>query len=174
MSNHTFLSSFFTVCFAAIGASAQVHTSNTGAVFARDISNPALGEAYRDPSGLVWGSIVMDQGKPRIMTKYDADKYCRSVGGRLPTEGEADQLARYLGKGTNSGGSIVKGYTPYSVENFNVEVLPELSSYWFWSSSIHPSIPDDGLALYFGVFNIYFLYINSGSLGPVRCVGSRL
>ncbi len=43
-------------------------TSNIGAVFVRDASIPALGEAYKDPSGLIWGSIVSTKMGGKMIT----------------------------------------------------------------------------------------------------------
>ncbi len=96
--------------------------SKAGAEFNRDVSQPALGEAYRDPSGLIWGNII------NRMNQYDADKYCKAVGARLPTKSEFEQLAKYLGYRTSG------GYNPYLADGRS-DVLPGLSQYVFWSSS---------------------------------------
>ena len=106
---------------------------NTGAIFAGDISVPALGEAYRDPSGLIWGRMIMGQGRNKhIMSQYDADRNCKAVGARLPTKEELEQLAKYLGKGT------AQSYSPY-LKDGKTDFLPGLG-YSFWSSSINPDV----------------------------------
>lgn len=121
-------------------------TSRTGAVFMRDASNSALGEAYKDQLGLIWGSPVMAQGEVSRMSQYDADKYCKDIGARLPTKEDFEQLANFLGEGT------ANGYGPYLADN-KTDLLPGLSGNNFWSSSIeankyetaHVFISKDGL-----------------------------
>lgn len=150
-------------------ASDDQRVSSTGAVFNRDISIPALGEAYRDPSGLIWGSIVMAQGKVNAMTQYSADKYCKDVGARLPTKEEFEQLAKYLGNGT------AQGYSPYLADG-KTDFLPGLTSYsnyTFWSSSVYPT---HGLFAF--VFHGYTgdassHYYRDFSYKSVRCVAGR-
>ena len=102
--------------------------SNTGAVFNLDTSIPALGEAYRDPSGVIWGSAAIREGQIQTMNFWDADKFCKESGTRLPTIWEYDQLARYLGYETS------QGYSPYLADG-QTDFLSALSHYWFWSSS---------------------------------------
>lgn len=140
----------------------QRRVSITGAVFTGDTSVPALGEAYRDPdpSGLIWGSIAMAQGKVNKMNQSLAERYCKEGGARLPTKEELEQLAKYLGKGT------VQGYSPYLADG-KTEFLPGLSSYSIWSSS---SIDSYFVHIFSGG------YITSGlraTKGAVLCVADR-
>ena len=103
--------------------------SSTGAKFTGDTSNPALGEAYKDESGLIWGSAVTADGRISRMSQKNAAKYCNDRGARLPTIEEFMQLAVYLGRGT------AHGYSPFLADR-KTELLPGLSSgRWFWSSS---------------------------------------
>ncbi len=104
--------------------------SNTGAVFTRDTSNPDLGEAYSDPSGIIWGSIVTVSPN-NTLNHYDALKYCRARRARLPTKEEFEQLAKYLGEGT------AQRYSPFLADG-KTDLLPGLSNHSFWSSSIDP------------------------------------
>ena len=101
---------------------------NTGAVFTRDTSIPSLGEAFRDPSGLIWGSMVLASGKPNYKTRFDAKIYCQAGGARLPTIEEFLQLANYLGRGTS------QGYSPF-LSDGKTDFLPGLSETWFWTNS---------------------------------------
>lgn len=94
------------------------------AVFVRDTTNSLIGEAYKDPSGLIWGSLV-----PQKMNQYDADKYCLSLGARLPTRHEFIRLARFLGNDTTF------GYNPYLAKDSSTYLLPGLSEYWYWTST---------------------------------------
>jgi len=143
----------------------DLRVSTTGAVFTRDASVPAFGEAYRDPSGLIWGSIVIAQGE--VNTEYDADRYCKDRGGRLPTAREFQQLANYLGKGS------ALGYSPYLAYGKKIDFLPGLSSYWFWSWSDNPN--HSYYAYYFNGYTGYFTYflIRDVSNSAVRCVAGR-
>lgn len=72
--------------------------SSTGAIFVRDNSFPAFGEAYRDPSNLIWGDAIMGKDGSPWMTHYRAEGFCRESGGRLPTREEFTRLVKELGK----------------------------------------------------------------------------
>ncbi len=101
--------------------------SSIGTIFTRDTSKPALGEAYRDPSGLIWGSIVRLEGKVNKMVQRDAESYCISSGARLPTRSDVYQLEKFLGEGTTT------GYSPFLVDGIT-EVLPDFTTQWIWLS----------------------------------------
>ncbi len=137
--------------------------SVTGAVFTREISNPALGETYRDPSGLIWGSnVTTPQGKIKYMTQHDAEKYCQSIGAQLPTKEEFKQLATYLGQDT------ARGYDPYTVDG-KTEVLPGIVNYWFWSAAVNTTLGVDAWLFYGSHGNLLNFYRDNAF--AVRCVG---
>ncbi len=147
--------------------------SNIGAIFTRDTSNPALGEAYKDPSGLIWGSIVKSEDWNAIkgrsaINQYDVDTYCKANGARLPTEKEFELLAAYLGKYSE------QGYSPFLADG-KTDLLPGLSSYWFWSSSLNQNGPD--IALLFNGSDGYMVNGVDRSItfiyGAGRCVADR-
>ncbi len=72
--------------------------SSIGSIFTRNTSNLALGEAYTDPSGLIWGATARDaQGQIRMMNQQAAVDYCKTIGARLPTIYEFVQLTKYRG-----------------------------------------------------------------------------
>jgi len=87
----------------------ETQTTKTGAVFTLDRSNPYLGEAWKDPSGLIWGDIArkrpaldyfcyeVKEGEVCNMSHEAAITYCRIIGGRLPTVREFAQLGVYMG-----------------------------------------------------------------------------
>lgn len=142
--------------------------SVSGVEFARDSSIPFLGEAFRDPSGLIWGSPVTEaDGRIKTMTQKDALAYCHSGGARLPTKSEFDQLAGHLGKGT------ANGYSPF-VSGGWPQVLPGLFNYWFWSASIASHYTGYGYVFsggkgYIGYYYedmVFGIWLNF----PVRCV----
>jgi len=102
----------------------------TGAVFTCDRTQIYLGDAWRDPSGLIWGDIARNvKGEAQYMKHAVATDYCVSIGARLPTMEEFTQLREYMGWGTP------QGYVP--------QALPNLSNYGFWSS------PHSGDSAYF-------------------------
>jgi formylglycine-generating enzyme required for sulfatase activity len=137
--------------------------SSTGAVFTRDTSVPSLGEAYRDPAGLIWGSIVRLNGQVKTMSQYEADKYCKSLGARLPTKEEFERLARYL---------TAQKYSPYLV-GADGDVLPGLTGYPFWSSSLNPRNGGGVNAFGFSGSSGGFLNVSPLFDYSVRCVAIR-
>jgi len=59
-------------------------TSTTGAVFTQIINHPELGDAWLDPSGLIWGDTPLDSdGNPINLNHADATQYCAKIGARL-------------------------------------------------------------------------------------------
>lgn len=127
--------------------SSDVEVTETGKKFFRDTSQPKLGKAWRDESGLVWGSIVMHEVRADnpfrnevpwyknvifYMDHYEATNYCASIGGRLPTVEEFIRLREDMGAkaGTH------EGYQP--------QILPGAyygpwDTHWLWSSSDDPN-----------------------------------
>lgn len=100
--------------------------TKSGAVFVLDTSNPALGEAWRDPSGVIWGDVAKNQDQTTmLMDSYSAEKYCRTLGARIPDVDEVERLGRYFGSKPNS----LDGYEPQVLPNPNEN---------FWSSIVYP------------------------------------
>ncbi len=133
----TFIFILFSVSFSALaGQAAVTHLSKVGSVFSLDPSHPALGEAYRDPQGLLWGDMVTYQTTVWNMTQYEAQDYCASLGARLPTKEEFRQLSMDLGF------KHTQGYSPY-MQDGKTEVIPNLVGHWYWSSSIFPFNSDN-------------------------------
>lgn len=133
--------------------------TNTGAAFSQDTTFLLLGEAWRDPNGLIWGDTVTESGRDiRPMNYPDANHYCASIGARLPTKDEFNKLREYMGW-TSEG-----GYSP--------QVLPHFSDYyWFWSSTPFPDDPD--FAYGFSSFQGEFDYDLINNAYAVRCVLRR-
>lgn len=140
----------------------QIVSSRTGAVFTRDVSVPALEEAYRDPSGLIWGSIVLTEGKVKMMSQYDAYKYCKDLGVRLPNKEEFKQLSKYLGEDSN------QRYSPYLVDG---DERIDFLSNTFWSSSTNTNGSNSGYAFKGLVAHIFLSY--NGYHAAVRCVAGH-
>jgi hypothetical protein len=107
------------------------HISVTGAIFTRDTSNPALGEAYRDPSGLIWGNPFKD-GDRTTLSYAAAEEYCKNAGGRLPTAVEFQRLrSEYLGYDAYA---TETHYNPFLADG-KTDVLPGLSRSFFWGKA---------------------------------------
>jgi hypothetical protein len=85
----------------------------------------SLGEAWRDPSGIVWGDIVRGpDGEVVYLTQIQALTACEMMGARLPTQKEFMELRKFLGA---FGVDMIAGYTP--------QILPRLDRHYFWTSS---------------------------------------
>ena len=130
------------LCSCLISEAAD-HVSISGEVFTEDHSLPSLGEAYRDPGDLVWGSPLREaDGKVKKLSQYAASAACRSLGARLPTKPEFERLRFFLSK--DYSGEGVRTYSPYERSTLerggNLEVLPELSGNFspgnhYWSEA---------------------------------------
>jgi hypothetical protein len=110
--------------------------SSTGAVFTLNLTHPELGDAYQDPSGLIWGDLVI-VNKHVVQANYSqASAYCKDIGARLPTLQEFLNLAKYLGAGTK------KGYNPSTSDGQDTMLLG-LPYYWYWTSTPYWFRPKD-------------------------------
>lgn len=133
--------------------------------FVRDTSNPALGEAWRDESGLIWGDAVQDmdgqlmrriqssefenqarraEGKELLPVDYQgAKEYCERIGASLPTRDEYESLFYYMGTCRSSypcrEGAV---YTPQVLPHFNPAENNSGHSYIFWTSTVSYNFVD--------------------------------
>jgi hypothetical protein len=170
----------------------EERTTKVGIKFIRDRTrdNYAFREAYRDPSGVIWGTPILDDdGDPVEVKIAEAQMICATAGGRLPTRLEVNRLYANLGRPNRIVWSI-KEYT--MVPGTNLEFLPGLTSRTdFWLSFPEeknlivpeekrlivpvekPAFPEDK---YLGVFsgdnlNVYYgPTITKNSHYAVRCV----
>jgi len=116
-------------------------------------------------TGLVWGSVVMDQGKVVTLKLSEAENYCASDNGRLPTEMEFEELNKYLYFTKEYGLQMIEG-KPYA--------LPRLSVHdHHWSSSQTPW--DSGLAYTFayGDFGAFGQFTRDLAEAAVLCIYDR-
>jgi hypothetical protein len=71
-----------------------VVTTINGCKFKRDNFNPALGETWKSPKGVVWGELELNaDGSPALLGIEKAFNLCAAKGGRLPTKEEWKELA---------------------------------------------------------------------------------
>ncbi len=85
------------ILYEARAGERSIRKKNT---FERDRSNPKLGEAWKDPKGVIWGDVVTNEDEsPKLMTLGGAINYCHSIGAELPDEGHYLYLATSLGGG---------------------------------------------------------------------------
>lgn len=144
------------------GLDGLVRQGPTGAVFTRvTFPGPAWENAWRDPTGLVWGNTI-DEPFSRRSTQETAAEYCHTQGGRLPTAREAALVASAMGargvRNANEGLSphpnsgqraegermARDGYDRafltstdafyYSERGFVQEVIPNFGPHVFWTS----------------------------------------
>lgn len=112
----------------------DVKISTKGFLFIRDKNHPRMGEAWRDPSGLVWG-------EPKYAGSLkQAISYCHGIGAELASGDDFTNLSGYL-----------RDYTkkPYDYEAVLPNFLPggrEPAMYWRkpgsiqgWINLIHAS-----------------------------------
>lgn len=73
-------------------------TSVNGCKFVRDTFNPALGEAWRSPRGIVWGDFEVNaDGSPVVLNSEEAIKFCAKKGTRLPSRADWNELIGCVG-----------------------------------------------------------------------------
>jgi hypothetical protein len=103
----------------------EVVETADGTPFERITWIRSLGEAWRDPSGIVWGDIVRGpDGEVVYLTQNQAFVACEMMGARLPTQKEFMELRKFLGA---FGVNMIAGYKP--------QILPKLDGHYFWTSS---------------------------------------
>lgn len=90
-----------------------------------DSAVPALGEAYLDTFGLIWGSPVVDaRGEVQLMSYADAVRYCGRIGARLPKMTDYLSLIR-SSRGKNS---------LYFLPGTKTELIPGISQVQTWAA----------------------------------------
>lgn len=154
-----------------IEGAAGTRRTTSGHVFTRDHSLAALGDAWRDESGMIWGDIARnDDGSIHYMKHYQAVEYCQNIRAELPSRADFERLRSYMGATEDSS----NGYTPQALPNLYRMVNGRPQSYYFWSSSV---LLD---ASYAPSYDAYFFDGRDGVIdyasrdygddGAVRCV----
>lgn len=122
-------------------AGPNVRISIKEAQFIRETKFPQLGEAWRDPSGIVWGDVVLDEaGQFKNMKYKDAESYCKKLGARLPTDIETERLLRSYFGYVETGSYPNDTYNPFQ-KGTTEPVLPnwDTSKYIrFWTTTTKP------------------------------------
>ncbi len=176
------------VCLNPDPAECQIASGANGEeFFLRDRSIAALGKAWRDESGMIWGDIVRNDdaehsirymvqsseymasiGYPFPAGQLGAKEYCESIGAQLPSREDFARLRGYMGATTAASEYEGTGYRPQVLPNLNA------TNYSFWSSSALPD-PFSRLADAFNGFTGYLSpgYRNVGDEYAVRCVARR-
>ena len=109
-----------------------------------EVNNPTLGAGWQDEKGVVWYDLVVANeqtqnlcpnaklGEPCTMTQQKAEAYCNGIVdangtqiARLPSKANFDDLASFLGFGSDSG--------------YVAEIIPNLDDRFFCSSSVDSS-----------------------------------
>ena len=168
------LSCFVAFTSIAVAIAGDQHVTVTGEVYTSDLTQPALGRAFRDSRGLLWGDIIAGDGGEELMPGdgkvissnwHTAQEHCRAIGARLPTRAEFEQLYEDLG------GHTYDGYFPWTDDAAQDPVLPRLIGYMFWTST--PDASGRQAATYSGSFGSIG-YRSIGSLFiQARCVRSQ-
>lgn len=115
----------------------ETRTTKSGHAFTRNTSYPKLGEAWQDPTGMIWGDLVKTEASPILnrVSHQEADDYCQSIGAVLPKVEDFKRLREYMGANAGS----PEGYEP--------QILPNLKDHKFWNEGV--SRDYDGMAYYF-------------------------
>ena len=151
------------------GGTAETRRTTTGAVFTR-VEREGFGEAWRDPSGMIWGDIAKNaDGSIRHMDQYQATEYCQSLGAQLPSREDFVRLREYMGARSGT----YEGYSPQVIPNLTRNEGGRTYSNYFWSSSVHPGA--SGLAYVFDGRRggIYDDDRAPSDDGAVRCAARR-
>jgi hypothetical protein len=152
----------------AHGASGQETT------FTRDTSIAALGEAWRDPSGMIWGDIVKnDDHSIRYMDQYQASTYCESIGAQLPSREDFARLRGYMGATTAASEYVGTGYTPQVLPNLYRTADGRSVRNYFWSSSVHPGVSNVAYVFDGRTGVIVYGIRDYADYVAVRCVARR-
>ena len=136
-------------------------TTISGHKFTQVTDQSAFGNAWKDESGLIWGNLIVSSGgNAKSMTHQQAAAYCNSLSDGqhqylLPTKAQFEQLAKYLGAGSDSG--------------YNPEIIPNLIGNYFWSGSVDPDGSYYAYDFYGSNGYIFSYYRNNNN--SVRCVG---
>jgi hypothetical protein len=157
---------FVVACFiGAMNAQASARPTRarislaTGAVFTVDDSHPALGIAFRSPTNVVWGDILIYGN-----TRDAAIAYCGSIGAQLPTVKDYEELVQQLGGHGN--------YSARSTFAGGLDVLLNLSYNHAWTSSKHEkfdgTMVDSGQA--FNGSNGGFFGLDPNAPCNTRCI----
>jgi hypothetical protein len=147
--------------------------TTTGAIFTCDHSNPNLGEAHREPGGLIWG-----EQSEKSMSQSQAAAYCKSLGARLPTEHEFYNLAVLMGRdfGIHRYGKNdppAKFHFSSFIKGTKSDLLPRfMSTTGYWSSDgnfdLHSQFRFGGYI--FDTLSVKNTRVPQGDANPVICV----
>ena len=144
----------------------------------KDKDMKKFGEAWVDPSGMIWSDIAKkEDGSARFMNDQDAEDYCKSMGAELPSGWQEDQNGKHGFPNRDSDFVRLRKYmgAEYAAgndkpERYKAEILPNLNG-WHWSSSVHPVYTDDAYVfdgrdgyVYNGVRSLVYYSLS------VRCV----
>lgn len=120
-----------------------------GSVFIKDNTQPALGNAYRDPGGTIWGDVGKINGVPTAVELQQAKDFCQSNGFRLPTVADFKKLANFLGYVVADANYGEKKYSPFAAET-STTVLPYLEKTFWTADALPASSPDPGVYVFNG------------------------
>ena len=166
VTNSAFILFFAATVLITADAGAQTHQSTTAGIeFTRDRSIRAFHEAWRDPRGILWGDVVINEdGSLATMEHQEATDHCRDIGGRLPSEEDFRYLIAAMG-----------GRSAYAPQ-----VLPHLDGgFLYWSSSCLGTTPCELTNTFYFVSQTGAYYLNNDIRGRsyqslhVRCVARR-
>jgi hypothetical protein len=150
-------------------AHADTYTASTGAVFTQVHGPGSFGQAWQDPSGMIWSA---DQGKRDnqpiqpdengIVIESSATDACDQIGGRLPTIGDYKKLMSYFELNKDQ-------FTDQGAKDIEA-LFPGIQDGEWWTSSMSREYSWDTayFTIEFGCSQIYDF--RREFVLPVRCV----
>jgi len=153
---------------------AQQRISSSGVLYIRDQSNPSLGEAFRDPKGLIWGEVLRDSNGDFLKMKIlEARAECNRRKARLPWAKEVNLLFNDMASSTS------KQTNPFIGDGVTF-LVPDLLQRDFWTTTALISEPGDrpySWWVYYSLYSFlpnrrdpYFYQMDNKAETLVRCV----
>jgi len=146
--------------------------ATTGEIFTRVKKYPDLGEAWMDPSGLIWGDAVLESNGKVLRRGHNfpkAKNYCTSIGARLPTLEEFYALRKYLGYSCSKHSSKNGQEPDPGACGYLAQILPHLDSR-YWTSSRDDFASNMVYTFWMDSGEINITYYDDPDFMSVRCV----
>lgn len=126
------------ILFSSGAYAAETYTTSTGAVFTQLQGPGNFGNAWKDPSGMLWslnqGKFENDQNDANNLNNpplLDASQACAKIGGVLPTLNDYRKLMSYFELDEN------QQFTKQGLKDLKA-IFPDIQSDVWWTSSPSP------------------------------------
>jgi hypothetical protein len=131
------------ILLSSVSYAADTYTTSTGAVFTQVQGPGTFGDAWKDPSGMMWssnqGKFENDQNDANNLNQpplLDAAQACAKIGGILPSLDNYKKLMSYFELDES------QQFTKQGLKDL-VALFPDTRSDIWWTSSPSPEYPWD-------------------------------